>query len=131
MRSFNKIIIAVVLMASFVSCSNSQAPKTSSSSRSSTEQSNIDPYDLYSAWWECVDVKIIPGDQTQGQVIGQDVVVKNICSHKIKQVTVRVYCDGRSQDLYYLNVKPGATERKTVSVMSDADLEVVDIGVEF
>lgn len=131
MKTLSKIIMAVVLMASFVSCSNSQAPKSGSSSKSSTEQSNIDPYDLYSAWWECVDVKIIPGDPTRGQVIGQDVVVKNICNHKIKQVTVRVYCDGRTQDLDYRNLKPGATESKTVSVMADADLEVVDIGVEF
>lgn len=131
MKTLSKIIMAILLMASFASCSNSQAHKSGSSSKSSSEESSIDPYELYSEWWECVDVEVIPGDPTRGQVIGQDVVVKNICSHTIKQVTVSVYCDGYSQELNYRNMKPGATDRKTVSVMADADLDVTDIQIEF
>lgn len=89
------------------------------------EDEIIDPSELYSEWWECIDVKI----STNG--FGQDVYVQNICDYKIKKVKITVYCDGRSMNLTYYDINPGNKERQTVPVVYDADLEVIDIGVEF
>ncbi len=124
-----KLLFAVMLMFGLsmvvASCGGGNS-RSNENSSSRSEQSEEDPYDLYSDWSECIDIRIEPGS-----AIGQDVIIKNICKHTINTAVVTVYCDGRSQDLNYYNVKPGAIERKTVSVMSDADLEVIDIQIIF
>ena len=122
--------IAVVLVASlFCSCENN-ANKSTSNSPSSQSQSQemVDPSTLYSSWTQCIDYQIIP---RRSVGIGQDVVVTNICSHKISKVILTVYADGRSVNTEYYDIAPGKKQSNLISVMADANLVVTNVRVVF
>lgn len=83
----------------------------------------------------CVDVHFVPASFG-----GQDVMVKNVCSHKkkIDKVTIEVYIHGympsyekRNKELTEFNLMPGKKERAGTIRMSDENyLELVNVSVK-
>lgn len=122
--------IAVVFGAIlFCLCENNTNKNTSNSSSSQSQpQEMVDPSMLYSSWTQCVDYQIIP---RRSVGIGQDVVVTNICSHKISKVILTVYADGRSVNTEYYDIAPGKKQSNLISVMADAYLVVTNVLVVF
>lgn len=95
-----------------------------------TERTNSRTNDAphYSSWSDCVSIQIVP---RAAYGIGQDVIVKNICSHTISKVVVTVTADGRSKDTYYFNIAPGESDMSAITVAADAFLYVSDVQVFF
>ena len=87
-----KVIYAVMLLLGLSmmasSCEGSGRSNSNSSSSNSKyqQEEDVDPYDLYSDWSECIDLQI--QEIQVGMMTGPGIVVENICAHKIKQVQI-------------------------------------------
>jgi hypothetical protein len=87
---------------------------------------DVDPYDLYSDWSECIDLQI---EEIQiGMMTGPGIVVENICAHKIKQVQIVAQSGYYSENYNFYDLEPGEVKTKPLQL---PDATITDIKIEF
>ena len=105
--------------------SNSNSSK-SSSSNSKQQQKEVDPYELYSDWSECIDLQI--QEIQVGMMTGPGIVVENICAHKIKQIQIVAQSGFYSENYNFYDLQPGDIKTKPLQL---PDATITDIKIEF
>ena len=128
-----KLMYAVMLLLGLsifvVSCENGTGSYSSgnSSSRSNPQhEKEVDPYDLYSNWWDCVDVRL--QEIQVGMMTGPGIVVENICEHRIKQVQIVAKLGYHTENYSFTDLKPGEIKTKPLQL---PDATITDIKIKF
>lgn len=120
------LLLGLSMMAS--SCEGSGRSNSNSSSSNSKyqQEEDVDPYDLYSDWSECIDLQI--QEIQVGMMTGPGIVVENICAHKIKQVQIVAQSGFYSENYNFYDLKPGDIKTKPLQL---PDATIIDIKIEF
>lgn len=132
-QEMKKLLYAVMLLLSLsiftVSCENgtsSYSIGNSSSSSNPQHEEEVDPYELYSDWSECIDLQI--QEIQVGMMTGPGIVVENICEHKIKQVKIVAQTGYYSENYNFYDLQPGEVKTKPLQL---PDATITDIKIEF
>lgn len=132
-QEMKKLLYAVMLLLSLsiftVSCENgtsSYSIGNSSSISNSQHEEEVDPYELYSDWSECIDLQI--QEIQVGMMTGPGIVVENICEHKIKQVKIVAQTGYYSENYNFYDLQPGEVKTKPLQL---PDATITDIKIEF
>ena len=119
------LLLGLSMMVS--SCEgNGHSTSSKSSSSNSKQQKDVDPYDLYSDWSECIDLQI--QEIRVGMMTGPGIVVENICRHKIKQVQIVAQSGYYSENYNFYDLQPGEVKTKPLQL---PDATITDIKIEF
>lgn len=120
------LLLGLSMMAS--SCEGSGRSNSNSSSSNSKyqQEEDVDPYDLYSDWSECIDLQI--QEIQVGMMTGPGIVVENICAHKIKQVQIVAQSGFYSENYNFYDLQPGEVKTKPLQL---PDATITDIKIEF
>ena len=126
-----KLMCAVMLLLGLsifaVSCGEGKGSYSGgNSSSNSKQQEDVDPYDLYSDWSECIDLQI--QEIQVGMMTGPGIVVENICGHKIKQVQIVAQSGYYSENYNFHDLQPGEVKTKPLQL---PDATITDIKIEF
>ena len=124
------IVVAIDLLIIYVDGISKHKPRRVNREIDRTERTNSRTNEAphYSSWSDCISIQIVP---RSAYGIGQEVIVKNICSHTLSKVVVTVSADGRSKETLYLNIAPGKSQTNLITVAADAYLYVSDVQVFF
>ena len=130
MKRFMYAVMLLLSLSIFtVSCENgtsSYSIGNSSSSSNPQHEEEVDPYELYSDWSECIDLQI--QEIQVGMMTGPGIVVENICEHKIKQVKIVAQTGYYSENYNFYDLQPGEVKTKPLQL---PDATITDIKIKF
>jgi hypothetical protein len=128
-RFMYAVMLLLGLSISAVSCGEGKGSYSGGNSSSNSKQQQeeeVDPYDLYSDWSECIDIQI--QEIQVGMMTGPGIVVENICRHKIKQVQIVAQSGYYSENYNFYDLQPGEIKTKPLQL---PDATITDIKIEF
>ena len=120
------LLLGVSIVASSCEGNSNSNSSNRSSSNSEQQQKEVDPYELYSDWSECIDLQI--QEIQVGMMTGPGIVVENICGHKIKQVQIVAQSGYYSENYNFHDLQPGEVKTKPLQL---PDATITDIKIEF
>ena len=92
----------------------------------SSGNSEVNPNDLYSDWRECINLQI--QEIQVGVMTGPGLVVRNICAHKIREVTIVMQSGYVSEKYYFSDIKPGEVKTRPLQL---PDAHLADVKIRF
>ena len=120
------LLLGVSIVASSCEGNSNSNSSNSSSSNSEQQQKEVDPYELYSDWSECIDLQI--QEIQVGMMSGPGIVVEKICAHNIKQVQIVAQSGFYSENYNFYDLQPGDIKTKPLQL---PDAIITDIKIEF
>lgn len=120
------LLLGVSIVASSCEGNSNSNSSNSSCPNSEQQQKEVDPYELYSDWSECIDLQI--QEIQVGMMTGPGIVVENICAHKIKQVQIVAQSGFYSENYNFYDLQPGDIKTKPLQL---PDAIITDIKIEF